>query len=222
MGKQGGDGSMFTTEKGVGMQRVISGFTAVRVGDSEASNIVDVLRVAARKAVNARIGETTEFTLVIDLTARRQEFETSRSAAIEALRARKDTKESTGLVTRLVKGITGKSLSTDDAIRQLTAFPISGSIQTTRFDLGVLLDKINAAVPSTGRGRKSKTMRSKFDRCVKSVKKTVKARKGSSKESAAIGICTTSVLHPRGRTIKRYRKGRLTTQKKFRGGEETF
>ena len=69
-----------------------------------------------------------------------------------------------------------------------------------------------------GAGRKSKTLRSKFDRCVKSVKKTVKARKGSSKESAAIGICTTSVLHPRGRTIKRYRKGRLTTQKKFRGG----
>lgn len=53
----------------------------------------------------------------------------------------------------------------------------------------------------------------KFDRCVKSVRKTVKARKGSSKESAAIAICTTSVLHPRGRTIRRYRKGRLRTQR---------
>ena len=59
---------------------------------------------------------------------------------------------------------------------------------------------------------------SKFNRCVKSVKKTVRARKGSNKESAAIGICTKSVLHKRGRTIKRYRKGRLITQKKFRGG----
>jgi hypothetical protein len=51
---------------------------------------------------------------------------------------------------------------------------------------------------------------SKFNRCVKSVRKTVKAR---NKESAAIGICTKSVLHTRGRTLKRYRKGRLTTQK---------
>lgn len=56
-----------------------------------------------------------------------------------------------------------------------------------------------------------------FSRCVKSVRKTVKARKGSNKESAAIAICTTSVLHRRGRTLKRYRKGRLVTQKKFRG-----
>ena len=57
---------------------------------------------------------------------------------------------------------------------------------------------------------------SKFNRCVKSVRKTVKPRKGSTKESAAIGICVTSVLHPRGRTLKRYRKRRLLTQKKFR------
>ena len=58
----------------------------------------------------------------------------------------------------------------------------------------------------------------KFNRCVKSVRKTVRARRGSNKESAAIGICTKSVLHKRGRTMKRYRNGRLTTQKKFRGG----
>lgn len=62
-------------------------------------------------------------------------------------------------------------------------------------------------------GRRSRISR-KFDKCVKKVRRTVKARKGSSKESAAIAICATSVLHPRGRTIKRYRKGRLTTQKK--------
>lgn len=59
----------------------------------------------------------------------------------------------------------------------------------------------------------------KFNRCVKKVGKTVKARKGSNKESAAIAICTKSMLHPRGRTIKRYRRGRLTTQRKRRGGE---
>ena len=59
---------------------------------------------------------------------------------------------------------------------------------------------------------------SKFNRCVKSVKKTVRARKGSTKESAAIAICTKSVLHTRGRTMKRYTRKRLITQKKFRGG----
>jgi hypothetical protein len=67
-------------------------------------------------------------------------------------------------------------------------------------------------------GRKTSKIGNKFNRCVKSVRSTVKARKGSNKESAAIAICTTSVLYPRGRTIKRYRKKRLITQKKFRGG----
>ena len=66
-------------------------------------------------------------------------------------------------------------------------------------------------------GRTSKIGRT-FDRCVKSVRRTVRARKGSTKEEAAIAICTTSVLHTRGKTMKRYRKGRLTTQRKFRGG----
>jgi len=61
-----------------------------------------------------------------------------------------------------------------------------------------------------GRRRKSQTKR--FGSCVKAVRKTVKARKGSTAEGAAIAICTTTLLHPRGRTIKRYRKGRLLTQ----------
>jgi len=60
--------------------------------------------------------------------------------------------------------------------------------------------------------RKSQTNR--FGSCVKAVRKTVKPRKGSSAESAAIAICTTTILHPRGRTIKRYRKGRLLTQRR--------
>ena len=53
----------------------------------------------------------------------------------------------------------------------------------------------------------------KFDRCVKSVRKTIKARKGSTKESAAIAVCTKSVLQTRGRTLRRYRKGKLRTQR---------
>ena len=48
----------------------------------------------------------------------------------------------------------------------------------------------------------------------------MRARKGSNKESAAIAICTKSVLQKRGRTMKRYTKGRLTTQRKFRGGAQ--
>jgi hypothetical protein len=70
-----------------------------------------------------------------------------------------------------------------------------------------------AELTKLGPRRGGSTVSSKFDRCVKSVRKTVKARKGSNKESAAIGICTKSVLQTRGRTLKRYRKGRLTTQK---------
>lgn len=60
----------------------------------------------------------------------------------------------------------------------------------------------------------TRAYRKKFDRCVKTVRKSVKARPGSSKESAAIAICTKSVLQTRGRTMKRYKKGKLTTQKK--------
>lgn len=80
--------------------------------------------------------------------------------------------------------------------------------------------KKNAMPPSnqSSKGGRKTAISTKFNRCVKSVRKTVRARKGTNKESAAIGICTKSVLHKRGRTIKRYRKGRLVTQKKFRGG----
>ena len=60
----------------------------------------------------------------------------------------------------------------------------------------------------------------KFSRCVKAVASTIKVRKGKA-ESAAIAICTKSVLHKRGKTIKRFytKKGKpiLKTQKKFRG-----
>jgi len=65
-------------------------------------------------------------------------------------------------------------------------------------------------------GRRRKSQAKRFGSCVKAVRKTVKARKGSTAEGAAIAICTTTLLHPRGRTIKRYRKGRLLTQKRRR------
>jgi hypothetical protein len=60
--------------------------------------------------------------------------------------------------------------------------------------------------------RKSQTAR--FNRCVKGVRKTVTPRPKSTKEAAAIAICTKTLLHSKGRTLKKYRKGkRLMTQK---------
>lgn len=66
--------------------------------------------------------------------------------------------------------------------------------------------------PQGGFKRKSQTER--FSRCVKMVRKTVTPRSGSNKESAAIAICTKTILHKRGRTIKRYSKKRLVTQRR--------
>ncbi len=63
-------------------------------------------------------------------------------------------------------------------------------------------------------GKRGSTLSKKFNRCVKSVRRTVRPRKGSNKESAAIAICTSTVLHPRKRTLKKYRRGRLTTQRR--------
>ena len=59
----------------------------------------------------------------------------------------------------------------------------------------------------------------RFCKCIKAVRKTVKARPGSTKESAAIAICTKSMLQSRGRTLKRFscKKGaKLATQKSKR------
>ncbi len=61
----------------------------------------------------------------------------------------------------------------------------------------------------------------KLCHCIKQVRKTVKT-KGSKestaigKESAAIGICVKSVLHRRGKTIKRFscKKKELITRKR--------
>jgi hypothetical protein len=59
--------------------------------------------------------------------------------------------------------------------------------------------------------RRSQTAR--FNRCVKTVKKSIVPRPDSNKESAAIAICTKTVLQTRGRTLKKYRKGHIRTQK---------
>ena len=54
------------------------------------------------------------------------------------------------------------------------------------------------------------TQATKFCRCIKQVRKTVKLRRGqpktaTAKESAAIAICTKSLLQTRGRTLRRVR-----------------
>ena len=98
--------------------------------------------------------------------------------------------------------------------------PVSGNAGRTPGDvlrmLAVLDDRLSTLSPppapatTAGGARRSQTKR--FGSCVKAVRKTVKARKGSTAEGAAIAICTKTLLHPRGRTIRRYRKGRLLTQ----------
>lgn len=61
------------------------------------------------------------------------------------------------------------------------------------------------------------TQMTRFCRCIKQVKKTVRLRKGRgdvAREKAAIGICVRSVLQTRGRTLKKFscRKHKLQTQ----------
>jgi len=66
-------------------------------------------------------------------------------------------------------------------------------------------------------GGKRTSQKAKLCRCIKQVRKTIRPRKGSTAEQAAIGVCVKSVLHRRGRTIKKFsckKKGRLVTQKR--------
>jgi hypothetical protein len=73
---------------------------------------------------------------------------------------------------------------------------------------------------SRGRGQSRKFLKGKFCRCIKMVKKTVKARGPGSagKEKAAIGICVKSVLGTRKRTLYKFscKKGKLETQDPFK------
>lgn len=63
---------------------------------------------------------------------------------------------------------------------------------------------------------KRKKLSTTFCRCIKSVRKTIKARRGSTKEQGAIAVCVKSVLGSRGKTLKKFRcgpKARLTTRR---------
>lgn len=59
----------------------------------------------------------------------------------------------------------------------------------------------------------------RFCKCIKAVRKTVKVRPGSTKESAAIAICVKTMLQSRGRTLKKFsckKATMLKTQKSKR------
>lgn len=60
-----------------------------------------------------------------------------------------------------------------------------------------------------------KSLVKKFCKCIKKVRKTIKFRKGSTSEQAAIAVCTKSVLQTKGKTLKKFscRNGNLLTQK---------
>lgn len=62
----------------------------------------------------------------------------------------------------------------------------------------------------------------RFCRCVKKVRKTLKARPGSTAESGAIAVCTKSVLQTKGRTLRkvRCRDKVLETQPMKGGGDD--
>lgn len=62
--------------------------------------------------------------------------------------------------------------------------------------------------PPVPRGGRRLSQSRKFCKCIKDVRKTVKARRGSSKEKGAIAICVKSVLQKKGRTLKKFKCGR--------------
>lgn len=54
---------------------------------------------------------------------------------------------------------------------------------------------------------RNNVLANKFCKCVKKVRRTVRLRKGSgnsARESAAIAICTKSVLRTRGKTLRKF------------------
>jgi len=67
-----------------------------------------------------------------------------------------------------------------------------------------------------------------FCRCIKKVRKTIKLRPGvkktaAAREAAAIGVCVTSVLQTRGKTLKRFSCGKtmmVKTQKPLKGSTD--
>ncbi len=186
--------------------------------DIQRGTVYDVLASAIAKSQGQQLSNTTDFVLQIDLS---DQIDAAFLADIEAtkkkLRDREKTKPPVPMGTKLYKKLTGRSLTTEEAVAALDEMA-SGPYRTNAFALGNLVTKIQSANQPIGGRRKTSKIGEKFNRCVKSVRQTVRARPKSTKESAAIAICTKSVLQTRGRTMKRYRKKRLITQKKFRGG----
>jgi hypothetical protein len=63
---------------------------------------------------------------------------------------------------------------------------------------------------------RSRSLSKKFCGCVKKVRKSVHVSRKGNKESAAIAICTRSVLQTRGKTLRKFscKKGaKIQTQK---------
>lgn len=54
------------------------------------------------------------------------------------------------------------------------------------------------------KSRHRRSLSNTFCRCIKHVRKTVIPRNTRTKEGVAIGICVRSVLHSRGKTVKRF------------------
>lgn len=76
--------------------------------------------------------------------------------------------------------------------------------------IATLLGQVNSLHQEGGK------LSNTFCRCIKSVRRTIKARKGSTKEKGAIAVCVKSVLQTRGKTLRKFKCGpkqRLTTQK---------
>lgn len=119
-------------------------------------------------------------------------------------------KDENGIFTpQAVSGMVGASLIVDElGFRGANIKDLKAKIASTRSMMPI-------AAPGAGR-----LSAATFCRCIKKVRKTVKPRKGSTREQAAIGICVKSVLHSRGKTIKKFscgKKARLVTQKR-KGG----
>ena len=59
----------------------------------------------------------------------------------------------------------------------------------------------------------------RFCKCIKSVRKTIKARNNSTKEQGAIAVCVKSVLQSKGKTLRKFnckgRKPKVTSQPLF-------
>jgi hypothetical protein len=79
-------------------------------------------------------------------------------------------------------------------------------------------------LPRQAQGRGGARTAKKLCTCIKSVRKTIKARPGISKEKGAIAICVKSVVQTKRRTLKKFKCGkkpRLITQKRKKVGGAT-